>query len=374
MSPIRQTQGDKLGSYSWKFTKETIDEFNIPEEVLSASWNRILLATPRVRAVWEYPETVGYVFDFAGLRKFLAEDAAKSGAEILVGTAVKDLIIEGEHIIGVSYRGALGSGEVCARVIVDATGHHAFGNSKLHLHEMRAEHFAEAMEYQMTNHPAELKHTLANYVGSEYAPHGYAWVYPMNKDNDAKVGICRIGPLPEGQNLGMFQERFIASLPFFQHMEPTEIHAGAACLDGGIHEHVHKNILFVGDSAHQINPLAGEGIRHALWAGRLAAVAIREHVHDGIADFEQLKKDYESRWHHEFARKWRLSHLFHKYVYLKFDDKGLDRFIEILQHVSPPDIFKILFHYDFERFLRYPHVVKELLELEVDVVRALMKR
>ena len=353
--------------------KETIESFGIPEHVLSASWKKILLATPRVSALWEYPEVMGYVFDFAGLRKFLAEDAAKWGAEIMVGTAVKDFVIEEGNIAGVSYHGVFGSGEARAPVIVDATGHHAFGNAKLQIHDMDRESLADAMEYQMTNHPLELKDTLANYIGSEYAPHGYAWVYPMNKNDDAKVGICRIGPMPKGENLESFQERFIASIPFFAHMEPTEIHAGAACLDGGVKEHVYKNIIFVGDSAHQINPLAGEGIRHALHAGRMAAEVIGICMRDGVLDQVHLKKEYEARWHHAFGHRWYLSHVFKKYVFLKFNDPELDSFVEILKTISPEDIFDVIFHYDFEKFLKYPKVVEGLLALEVDVIHELMK-
>ena len=136
--------------------RETIEEFNLPDHVISATWNRISLATPRVRTVWTYPETRGFVFDFAALRKYLANEAAKYGAEILVGTSVKEFIEEEKKVTGVRYQGALGSGEARAEIIVDATGHHELANTKLGLNALSNKYFAEAMEYQMAGLPKEL--------------------------------------------------------------------------------------------------------------------------------------------------------------------------------------------------------------------------
>mgnify|MGYP001561519540 CR=1 FL=1 len=111
--------------------KETIEDFGLPQEVISATWDKILFATPHVQAVWEYPQIMGYVFDFAKLKKFLAEDAAYHGAEIMVGTSVEDFIEENGKFVGVRYHDVLGDGEVMAKVIIDATGHNELANAKL---------------------------------------------------------------------------------------------------------------------------------------------------------------------------------------------------------------------------------------------------
>ena len=84
---------------------------------------------PRKKAIWEFSETRGYVLDFAGLRKFLAEDLVSNGAEIMVGTAVSGLIENNGIYEGVKYHGVFGGGEARAKIIIDASGHHEFGNS-----------------------------------------------------------------------------------------------------------------------------------------------------------------------------------------------------------------------------------------------------
>lgn len=193
--------------------KETTEEFGLPQEVLSATWDRILFATPRVEASWKYSETRGYVFDFAKLRKFLAEDAAYHGAEIMVGTNVTDLIEENNRIAGVHYHGTLGDGEARAKAIIDASGHNEFANAKLKINPISEKFLGNAMEYVMTKIPQELKTTLGFYIGSEYAYRGYSWIFPMNDNCDAKVGTGVLGPLPEGGGR-IYSRKVRKSFPF----------------------------------------------------------------------------------------------------------------------------------------------------------------
>ena len=109
---IEKSQEIGQPNYSTAGTpKETITDFNLPQNILSASWNKIMWASPRKKAIWEFSETRGYVLDFAGLRKFLAEDIVSNGAEIMVGTAVSGLIENNGIYEGVKYHGVFGGGE-----------------------------------------------------------------------------------------------------------------------------------------------------------------------------------------------------------------------------------------------------------------------
>lgn len=347
--------------------KETVEEFSLPESVLSAEWNKISIATPRARAVWEYPNPRGYVFDFAALRKFLAEDAANSGAEILVGTSVEDFVREGGEVVGVRYHGALGSGEVKAKVIVDATGHNEFGNSKLKLNSEKIEDLGTAMEYVMTGLPPELQGTLGLYMGPDYIAekvYGYAWAFPMKGNSDAKVGICALGKLPDGLKLDELQEKFIDGMPEFKKMEPTEIHAGAARLYRPNNRHAHRNVLLVGDSSRQVNPLGGEGIRHSLRAGRMAAGVIDEYLKGNKANPAWLEKEFEKRWRKQFARQWKLSRLFINRA-ARLSAKDWDKLINVMKHLSPDELFDFMFNYNFLIILKIagfgiPNMIKSL--------------
>jgi len=299
---------------------------------------------------------VGYVLDFAALRKFLVEDAAKHGAEVMVGTTVKEFLLEEGHVRGVRYHGVLGEGDARAKVIVDAAGHSELANAALKLNETRQQDLVEAMELQMTGLPKDLHNTLATFLGSQYAPHGYAWIFPMNNNQDAKVGICGYGPVTERKSLKELEEIFMSRLPYFSHMEPTEIHAGAAHIDGGVRHHVYQNAVLIGDAAHQINPLAGEGVRHALHAGRLAAEAIAQSMQNGVLDEKKLKKEYEGSWKKEFGMKWRLSYLLANIIY-RLEDRAIGEFLKAAQTIAPRDIYDIVFHFEYAEILKYPKMM-----------------
>lgn len=347
--------------------KETMDDFELPSSIISSEWNKMLVATSQTKATWTYPATMGYVLNFAALDKFLAEDAAKHGAEILVGTSVKDFIKKDNEIIGVRYQGALGDGEAKAPLIIDATGHYELANMKLGINPVTSQYLSDAMEYQMVGLPKELHSTLACFLGKTYAPNGYAWVFPMKQNTAAKVGVCRYWKNTARKKLSDTQEQFLVSLPYFKKMEPIEIHAGSARLDGGVKNHVYKNILIIGDAARQINPLVGEGIRHALSSGRLVAEVIDDCLQDEKVDQAALKKKYERLWKKKFSQKWKYSFLCSKFLYHKLNDDQLDRLVKVFQDITPEDVFEISFHFAFKKLFKYPRIISTLLSFGINL-------
>lgn len=372
---IERSQEIGQPNYSTAATpKETMEIFSLPREIASASWDRVVFSTGAETVTWQFDEVKGYVLDFAKLRKFLAKDAAQGGAAIMVGTAVYDVVDDGILFAGVSYRGIGGEGFVRAKVIVDATGHYEFANSMFHFNEKLSGQFGEAIEFQMTGMPDHLRTTLTFYFGSRVIPSGYAWIFPMGDGREAKIGVGRHGLAPDMSPLLEMQREFIGflkKLPSFASMEPTEVHAGGAYVDGGAKVQVVKNLLLVGDAARQINPVAGEGIRHALMAGRLAAEAIVESLKGEACDQRVLAASYQTKWKKQFSRPWLLSMIFCKFLYHELNDNGLRDFIRALQRVTSDDAFHIFLHYEFFRLLKYPSLVKFLAHHGKSLWRAL---
>ncbi len=371
---IEKSQEIGQPNYSTAGTpKETVVDFDLPQNILSSSWNKIMWATPRKKVIWEFPEIMGYVLDFAGLKKFLVKDAINNGAEIMIGTTVSELIENNGIYEGVKYHGVFGNGEVRAKIIIDASGHHAFANTFLKLNNSLPKDLSVGIEYQMIGSADNLKDTLSFYMGKEYAPGGYAWAAPMNNGNDTKVGICVYGQQNE-KNLSELLDKFIKSVADFKKMEPVEIHAGAAYTGGGITNHVQNNLILIGDAAHQINPLGGEGIRHALHAGRMVTLIIEEFLKKGGKDFDWLKKEYEEKWKEKFYRKWKHSKILSDFVYNKIDDKKLDFIIETLKDLPPQDAFEILFNYKFEIINKHPILAVKLMSLTKELMEAVLMK
>lgn len=68
---IERSQAIGQPSHSTAGTpKETIDDFELPNSVISSEWNKMLIATSQTRAMWTYPITMGYVLNFAALDNF----------------------------------------------------------------------------------------------------------------------------------------------------------------------------------------------------------------------------------------------------------------------------------------------------------------
>ena len=73
---VERSQQIGQPNYSTGVTpKCTIADFGLPAEVISAPWRKMSLATSRERVLWEFPEPVGYILDFARLCQVLEEAA-----------------------------------------------------------------------------------------------------------------------------------------------------------------------------------------------------------------------------------------------------------------------------------------------------------
>jgi len=151
-------------------------------------------------------------------------------------------------------------------------------------------------------------------------PAGYAWIFPKQEQLSIGVGDLRGGlaspkkifdqfvrgekglapwkvPQPVGHPLPLFSEHSLAD-----DQESVGLVSGQA--------------LLVGDAAHLVDPLFGEGIYYAVRSGQLAAESILNQVHDqrrSLADYEAAvrREIYE-----EFRVAARMASLVYSYPYL----------------------------------------------------------
>ena len=107
--------------------------------------------------------------------------------------------------------------------------------------------------------------------------------------------------------------------------------------------HYDNNVIAIGDSVSTINPLAFEGIRHAMQSARIAT----KHI---VAKLENPKlsfKSYEKELHHYFGFKWRLSEMLMKIFFQEPNDKNTDLLLDSLGTLSFDEMFNLAFHYKF---------------------------
>jgi len=83
---------------------------------------------------------------------------------------------------------------------------------------------------------------------------------------------------------------------------PIEFHYGLIPNDGLSRKTVFNNLILVGDSAGQANPLVLEGIRYAIKFGRVAGKVSSDAIKSGKTD-ESALYPYEKNWRKDIESK-----------------------------------------------------------------------
>ncbi len=204
--------------------------------------------------------------------RFDAALLAEAQAEVHTGEGVTALM-EGRQ--GVEVR--TGHGRYWADYVVGADG--AFSVVARAVGLRRGHLAGAAMEAEVAAPAALLdEHAETALFLFGAIPDGYLWAFPKADHLSVGIGTLRAGRhdlrrrLVEGaQRLrlpaGQLRPRGHA-LPAYRRREPLQ----------------RGRVLLVGDAAGLMDPLSGEGIRHALHSGRLAAEAI---LSGGVAAYSQ---------------------------------------------------------------------------------------
>ncbi len=343
---------------------ETIKDFDLPKEIIFSDWNSLLISGPTERTEFTFDNKIGYTMRFRELKQFLVKDAIKNGAETRVNANVTKAIIKDDKIVGVDFNGVYGREEAYAKIIVDSTGARSFLASQLGLRKNMIEGYSPAVEYYMTNLDLERDSKRIDiYIGSKFKG-GYAWIFPTGK-NEAKVGLGWIASLHSQEKKNIIHELndFIKENNQLKNGNFIELHSHFLFANPGLKKHTMNGFIAIGDAATQVNPLAGEGIRHCLWSGRIASDVI-----DKTLKNKGKLSDYDNGWKKYTKNKWPLCLRISKYLG-SLDDKSLDLFLSKLKKVDKEDVLNMLFHYKFYLGLKYikyaPGIFSKVLTKEV---------
>ncbi len=269
----------------------------------------------------------GRIVNREELDKSLASKAVKAGADIWVGSPVREVLQENGTVKGVRIEAGEWTEEIESKILVDATGAKAKWASiflrKVKNSDWDKENNTQTNEYLMSNSKGVNKVDL--FFNSLLAPKGYAWILP-SKNDFATTGIRGVRIHPDSaldEFIGREKPiRLRGSVPIGEYR-------GQLPVDGVLDSMVSDGVLAVGTAAGQIYPLSAHGLKYALESGKIAGKVIAESVQEKDFSGEKLS-DYENEWRSEFGKEVRTGRLLLDSLQVSPDQK-MDSLLEFLK-------------------------------------------
>ena len=319
---------------------QNIKEFGIPDECYNPIKN-FSFCSPNNEVTISDTVPRAAVLDVRKTYRWLANEAEKSGADIFVKMNIKNVIKnERGDIAGVSGIGPKGETVFNSKVVIDASGFpstvcRAMGFAP------QWERFGAGAEYEVRAESAD-SDTWWLMVGQEYSPAGYAWIFPLG-DNIVRIGVGIGKPesnIDPTQRLKEIMEKKIGPIKKLGNLTEIEFHYGLIPNDGLSRSTVFNNLILVGDSAGQANPLVLEGIRYAIKFGRVAGSVASDAIKTGNTDKESLYP-YEKNWRGEIESKINSAGKVQS-RWIGLTDEEWDRELDIIKELRPEEFIDFI--------------------------------
>ena len=281
---------------------ESIKEFGIPDNCYNPIKN-FSFVSPNNEVTISDSIATAAVLDVRKTYRWLADEAEKVGADIFVKININKVIKnKNNDIVGVSGTGPNGKIIFHSKVIIDATGF-ASVISKAMGFVTQWKRFGAGAEYEAKVENVD-PDTWWLMVGQEYTPAGYAWIFPLG-NNIVRIGVGVGKPesdVDPTQRLKKILEKQLGPIKKLGKITPIEFHYGLIPNDGLSRKTVFNNLILVGDSAGQANPLVLEGIRYAIKFGRVAGKVASDAIKNKKTDADALYP-YEENWRNAIESK-----------------------------------------------------------------------
>ena len=297
---------------------------------------------------------VGYVLERHIFDKRLAEEAALSGAKILMRTGCTGVLKDKDgKLIGIKARSMGEEIEIYAKCIIAADGYESQVGRWAGIDtSLKMTDIDTCIQYRMTN--IEFESNFCEFVIGSAAPGGYIWIFPKSKTT-ASVGIgVMASKCSHGADPKYHLDKFISTDPRFKNGQILEVVGGMVSTIPGLDETVADNIMLVGDAARIIDPITGGGIAHACRSGKYAGEVAAECLKTGDFSKKALgayEKKWRDRMEDKLFRNWMAKERF-----ATLDDKTLD---ELIQLIKDSDIGEVNV-YNLLKIVKekYPQVVE----------------
>ena len=279
-----------------------INEFGIPKDCYNPI-KKFSFCSPKNYVTIADDVAKAAVLDVRKTYRFLSTRAKSSGSELFTSTNVSEVLKDSSgKCVGVVAKSQGKLIQFNAKVVIDASGFTSIVAKELG-YVTQWKKFGVGAEFEVKTEKLEYDNWWLM-VGQEYSPAGYAWIFPTSK-NTARIGVGVGKPdsdVDPTVRLNELIDKKIGPIKDLGNIEKIEFHYGLIPNDGLSRKTVYDNLILVGDSAGQANPLVLEGIRYAIRfgevAGKVAADAIKNNntTEASLIPYEkEWKKAIESK-------------------------------------------------------------------------------
>jgi digeranylgeranylglycerophospholipid reductase len=250
--------------------KEVADAWDVPRS-LTRRIHGVRLYSPTLR--WIDLHSPGYFFlatDTPAMMRWLADVAIASGVQLRLGTSYSGCLRnqDGWQLAGQ---------DLAARYLVAADGARSRVARDLNLGENRE--FLVGAEVELTGVRGLEEDRLHVFLDQKLAKGYIAWAAPG-------VGVTQVGLATRGPIAGKL-DGLLARLGQICDLSDTQVVArrgGLIPCGGRVRRWKSRDAMLLGDAAGMVSPLTAGGIHPAMQLGRVAGVAIANHVLESSAD------------------------------------------------------------------------------------------
>ena len=295
----------------------------------------------------------GYVIDRKKLLSFFEIEAQKNkNLEIQYSAIIENIIYKNQSISSIRFRKGSEMREITAKIFVDCSGVSSILGKKLGLISVQSI-VAVGVEYLVPL--LEENGTADLFFGSQLEG-GYGWIFPK----DSETAIVGYGTLSKERfkSVEYFLKKMWQIKRVSERCELKILERNVAVLKTGgpLKKLTTGNLLIIGDSALQANPLMGEGIRFVMDASRIASKWIEKAIE---LNDNGLLGNYDKEWRAKYDTKYKIALWLQQKIKGKsINDKYLDRVVKTLESLNANEFEKIasgnLSYYSLiQFFLRY---------------------
>jgi len=320
--------------YHCTFSSLNLEEWNLPKNISYP------LTKFHVNSKKEHIVKKGNLFhsiDRAKLLKFFENKIKKSkNIKLEYNSFVKNVFIEKNVVKNITYLKNNKEDKASAKVFVDCSGLNSIIGKKINLSPKKPL-FAMGVEYIVKI--KKDSHDVEMFLGTNI-PQGYGWILPLNDDN----AIVGYGTFSKNhfKNIESHLKKMWNIKRIKERCDPKPLDKKFAIIHTGppLKKFTKNNVMIIGDSALQVNPLIGEGVKFVMDASKIAAKAIIKSFNTN--NFKFLK-EYNKNWKKKYYQKYKLGYFIQSEGRrITQNDKITDLLVKKLQNISTDVFFNFL--------------------------------